>query len=50
MWGYGLDRAGLGYGQVAGTCECGNETSGSIIYGKYLGCLSRRTVLHGESK
>ena len=24
--GYGLDRAGSGYGQVAGTCECGNET------------------------
>jgi len=23
-------RAGLGYGQVAGTCECGNEPSGSI--------------------
>jgi hypothetical protein len=28
-WGYGLDRAGSGYGQVAGTCECGNEPSGS---------------------
>jgi len=21
MWGYGLDQAGSGYGQVAGTCE-----------------------------
>ena len=21
MWGYGLDRAASGYGQVAGTCE-----------------------------
>jgi len=30
MWGYGLDRAGLGWGQVASTCECGNEPSGSI--------------------
>ena len=30
MWGYGLDRAGSGLGQVAGTCECGNESSGSI--------------------
>jgi len=29
-WGYGLDRAGSGYGQVAGTWECGNELSGSI--------------------
>ena len=27
MWGYGLDRAGSGWGQVAGTCECGNEPS-----------------------
>jgi len=25
MWEYGLDGAGSGYGQVAGTCECGNE-------------------------
>jgi hypothetical protein len=24
-WGYGLDRAGSGYGQMVGTCECGNE-------------------------
>jgi hypothetical protein len=29
-WGHGLYRAGLGYGQVVGTCECGNGTSGSI--------------------
>ena len=28
MWGHGLDEAGLGQGQVAGTCECGNEPSG----------------------
>jgi hypothetical protein len=26
----------LGYGQVAGTCECGNELSGSIKCGEYL--------------
>ena len=31
--GYGLDRAGSGQGQVAGTCECGNESSGSIKFG-----------------
>ena len=30
MWGHGLDRAGSGQGQVAGTSECGNEPSGSI--------------------
>jgi hypothetical protein len=34
--GYGLDRAGLGYGQLADTCECGNEPSGSIKYGKFI--------------
>ena len=31
MWGCGLDRAGPEKGQVAGTFECGNEPSGSII-------------------
>jgi hypothetical protein len=36
MWGYGLDRAGLGKGQVAGTCECGNEHSGAIKRGEFL--------------
>jgi glycerol uptake facilitator-like aquaporin len=25
MWGYGLDRAGSGQGQVAGTCDSSNE-------------------------
>jgi hypothetical protein len=33
---YGLDRAGSGKGQVVGTCECGNETSGSIKCGNFL--------------
>jgi hypothetical protein len=28
--GYGLARAGSGQGQVAGTCECGNDRSGSL--------------------
>ena len=36
MWGYGLDRPGSGQGQVAGTCECGNETSGSVKCGEFL--------------
>jgi hypothetical protein len=35
-WGHGLDRSGLGYGQVAGCCECGNEPSGSIKCGEFL--------------
>jgi len=34
--GNGLDRAGSGEGQVAGTCECGNVPSGSIKCGEFL--------------
>jgi len=29
MGRHGLDQSGLGLGQVAGSCECGNEPSGS---------------------
>jgi hypothetical protein len=36
MWGHELDRSGSGYGQVAGTCECGNEPSSSINRGEFL--------------
>jgi hypothetical protein len=36
MWRYELDRAGLEYGQMVGTCECGNEPSGSVTCGKFL--------------
>jgi len=36
MWGYKLDRSGSGYGQMTGTCECGNEPSGSIKRGEFL--------------
>jgi len=35
--GHGLDRAGSGQGQVAGSCECGNEPSGSVKCGEFLG-------------
>jgi len=34
--GYGLDQAGSGYGRVAGTCESGDEPSGSIKCGEFL--------------
>jgi len=34
--GYGLDRAGSGYGQVAGTCGCGHDLSGSIKCVEFL--------------
>ena len=33
MWRYGLDRAGSGWGQVAGSCERGNEPFGFHIIG-----------------
>jgi len=33
---YGLDRAGSGLGEVAGTCECGNEPLDSIQCGEFL--------------
>ena len=36
MWEYGLDRAGSGSGQVADTCESGDEPSGSIKCGEFL--------------
>ena len=36
MWGYRLDRAGSGYGEVVGTCECSNEPSGSTKCGKFI--------------
>ena len=36
MRGHGLDGFGSGYGQLAGTCEYGNELSGSIKYGEFL--------------
>ena len=34
--GHGLDLSGSGYGQVAGSCECGNEPLGSIKRGEFL--------------
>jgi hypothetical protein len=36
MWGFGLDRASSGKGQVACACECGDEPSGSIKCRKFL--------------
>ena len=32
---YGLDRAGSGYGQVVGTCECGNEQQRIFVHYAY---------------
>ena len=36
MWGYGLDRAGSGQGQVVGNCKCGDEPSSSIKSKEFL--------------
>jgi len=36
MWGYVLDRAGSGQGQVAGMCECGSKPSDSIKCVEFL--------------
>ena len=36
MRGHGLNRSGLGKGQVAGNCKCGNEPSYSIKCGEFL--------------
>ena len=47
MWGYGLDRAGSGQGQVAGTCECGNEALGSIKCGEFLDQLKTDMYVPG---
>jgi hypothetical protein len=35
-WGHGQDRADSGLRQVASSCECGNEPSDSIKFGKFL--------------
>jgi hypothetical protein len=33
---HGLDLSGSGWGQVAGSCKCVNERSGSIKSGEFL--------------
>jgi hypothetical protein len=34
--GHRLDRSDSGYGQVADSCKCGNDPSGSIKCGEFL--------------
>jgi hypothetical protein len=50
----GVDASGSGYGLVAGSCQHGNEPSGSIKSGSCFASsvtisFSRRTVLRGVS-
>ena len=49
MWGYGLDRAGSEQGQVAGTCDCGNEPLGSVQCGEFLDQLKTGQLLKKDS-
>ena len=49
MWGYGLDQAGLGLRQVAGTCDCSNEPSGSIKCWEFLDWLKTGQLLKKDS-
>ena len=49
MWEHGLDRAGSGQGQVARTCEYGNETSGSVKCGEFLDWLKTGQLLKKDS-
>jgi hypothetical protein len=37
--GCGLDRSGLGWGQLAGICKCDNEPSGFIKFEEILNYL-----------
>ena len=46
---YGLDLSGSGEGQVAGTCECGNEHSGSIKCGEFFYQPKTRKLLRKDS-
>ena len=49
MWGDGLARAGSGQGQVAGTCECGNEPLGSMKCEEVLDQLKTGQLLKMDS-
>jgi len=44
-WGNGLDNCDSGYGQVAGSCECGNERLFTIKCGK-RGMKEQNVGLH----
>ena len=49
MWRYGLDRAGSRQGQLADTCDCGNEPSGSIKCGEFRDQLKTCQLLKKDS-
>jgi hypothetical protein len=45
----GLDACGSGYGPVAGSCEHGNDISGSLRGGEFLEYLSDYQLLKDSS-
>ena len=45
VWGYGIVRSGLGYGQVADARDCGNKFSVCIKCEKILHYLKTDYVL-----
>ena len=47
--GHELDRSGSGQGQVAGSCECGNEPSGSIKCGEFVDWLRTSQLVRKDS-
>ena len=49
MWGHGQVRAGSGQEQVAGTCECGKEPSGSITFGEFFDQIRNGQLLKKDS-
>jgi hypothetical protein len=49
MGWYGLDRSGSGQGQVEGSCEHNDETSGSINCSEVLEWLHNWHLLKNDS-
>ena len=49
MWGYGLHQSGLGYGQEAGTCHCGNKSSVSMKCEEILDYLKTDYIVKKDS-
>jgi hypothetical protein len=49
MWGRGLHRDGSGEGQVAGTCDCGNEVPDSVKCSEFLDKQITREILKKDS-
>ena len=46
---YGIDRSLSGYGQAAQICKSGNELSGSIKFGEFIGLLKNSQLLSKDS-